>query len=52
MLRIPELAKKLVHKLFPILDAIIPDSDTPSRIHIRRSGSDARTILVIRNQQD
>jgi hypothetical protein len=44
MFKIPELAEKLVHKLFPILDAIIQGSDTPSRIHIRRSGSDPRTI--------
>jgi hypothetical protein len=29
MLKIPELAEKLVHKLFPILDAIISGSDTP-----------------------
>jgi hypothetical protein len=35
MLKIPELAEKSVHKLFPILDAIIPGSDTPpSRLYL------------------
>jgi hypothetical protein len=48
----PELAQKLGHKLFPLLNVVPAGSNTPSLTTSRCSHTDAKNNLVMGNQRD